>query len=308
MSTIYFDSSVSDTSRRQALYKGDFHVFSPTPSSLALCQHARDLISEAFGSCNPEMAQYSLEVEEYVTILAELKPKFIHHPHSKECIRGILQELNCNLEKTYFDVPRLRTVTSDGYLTSGIGYAFHPHRDTWYSAPQSQINWWLPLYEIDPENAMAFHLKYWKQPIKNGSRDYNYYQWNAQSRGNAANHIHKDTRKQPHAEEQIDLEPELRVITPVGGLLLFSGAQMHSTIPNTSGRTRFSIDFRTVNLDDLENRTAAPNIDSECTGTTLRDFLRSSDLTRLTDKLIAAYDDDSERSGVLLYQPKVDAT
>ena len=33
----------------------------------------------------------------------------------------------------------LRTSTSDDYLTSGISYSFHPHRDTWYSAPFSQL-------------------------------------------------------------------------------------------------------------------------------------------------------------------------
>ncbi len=53
-----------------------------------------------------------------------------------------------------------RPPTGD-YLTSGIAYAFHPHRDTWYSAPFNQINWWMPVYDIRPDNAMAFHLRYW---------------------------------------------------------------------------------------------------------------------------------------------------
>ena len=76
---------------------------------------------------------------------------------------------------------------------------------------------------------------------------------------------------------------------------MFSGAQMHSSVPNDSGRTRFSIDFRTVNLDDLLEGVAAPNVDSECTGTTLRDFLRASDLEPLPEDIIAMYD---KRSGV----------
>ena len=76
-----------------------------------------------------------MPVEKYVEILAALKPKFIHHPKSKQFIQGLLKEFGCDLNKTYFDVPRLRTATSDGYLTTGIAYAFHPHRDSWYSAP-----------------------------------------------------------------------------------------------------------------------------------------------------------------------------
>ncbi len=98
-----------------------------------------------------------MPVEEFVKIVAPLKPRFIHHPRTKELIRNILIEFGCDLETTYQDVPRLRNATSDGYLTSGVGYAFHPHRDTWYSAPMSQLNWWLPIYEIESENSMAFH-------------------------------------------------------------------------------------------------------------------------------------------------------
>ena len=71
---------------------------------------------------------------------------------------------------------------------------------------------------------------------------------------------------------------------------MFSAAQLHSTVPNTTDRTRFSIDFRTVNIDDLAEGVAAPNIDSECTGTTLRDFLRASDLEPLPEEIIARYD------------------
>ena len=305
MSSIYFDSLLKDKQRREAIYQGELFVYSPSKNAIALCAHARQMIEEAFHPLDPLTAQHHLKVEEYVAILAELKPKFIHHPLSKKYVRGILEESGCNLDKTYFDVPRMRSVTSHGYLTSGIAYAFHPHRDTWYSAPQCQINWWLPIYEIESSNSMAFHPQYWTQPVKNTSRDYNYYQWNANSRGNAARHIKKDTRVQPHAEEDLAIDPQIRAISPVGGTLIFSGAQMHSTVPNLSGKTRFSIDFKTVHLEDLVNGSGAPNIDSECTGTTLRDYLSAKDLSHLPEPVIAIYDDETSRySESLVYQPE----
>src|SRR5689334_12798318 len=129
MNTVYFDSPLNDRTRREQLYNGQLFVFSPRPSSLALCQLADQLIREAFGALSPEKAQHHLPVEEYAAILASLKPKFIHHPKSKSCIREILKELGGDINKTYFDVPRMRTSTSDGYLTTGIAYAWHPHRD-----------------------------------------------------------------------------------------------------------------------------------------------------------------------------------
>ncbi|QIR37550.1 hypothetical protein HCG51_13080 [Tolypothrix sp. PCC 7910] len=290
MNTIYFDSHISENIRRAHLYNGQIFSYSPSKSAIALCELAREMAEAAFAPLDPTTAQHILPVEQYVEILAKLKPAFIHHPKCKELIQGILEESGCDLSKTYFDVPRLRTATSDGYLTSGIAYAFHPHRDTWYSAPQCQINWWLPVYDVTSENVMAFHPRYWSQPVKNSSRDYNYAQWNRESRKTAAQHIKKDTRKQPRAEELLEIEPQLRLIPKVGGMILFSGAQMHSTVPNTSGYTRFSIDFRTVHLDDVIARKGAPNIDSDCTGTSLGDFLRGSDFSPISQDLVALYD------------------
>jgi len=98
-----------------------------------------------------------------------------------------------------------------------------------------------------------------------------------------------DTRKQPRPEEPMQLEPQIRVVTPPGGILLFSAAQMHSTVPNTSGYTRFSIDFRTVHLDDVAARRGAHNVDSDCTGTCMGDYLRGTDLAHVPDELIAMY-------------------
>ena len=146
-----------------------------------------------------------------------LKPKFIHHPQSKEYIQGMLAESGCDLEKTYFDVPRMRTAFPGDYLNSGIAYAFHPHRDTWYSAPMCQINWWMPIYELNSENCMALHPHYFDRAIKNGSSGYNYQKWTQESRFNASKHIKVDTRVQPHAEEPIELEPQIRLVCPIAG-------------------------------------------------------------------------------------------
>src|SRR5215467_4284071 len=290
MNAIFLDAPVTDDKRRELLYRGQLLVYSPTPSSLRLVEFARRMVEEALQPYEPETAQYHLSVERYAAILAELKPKFIHHPTSKECIQGIFRELGVAPDKTYYDVPRMRTSTSDDFLTTGIAYAFHPHRDTWYSAPMCQINWWMPIYPIVPENAMAFHPRYWSRGVKNGSAGYNYQEWNRTSRHNAAQFVKQDTRKQPKPEEPMELDPQIRVIAPPGGILLFSAAHMHSSVPNTSGRTRFSIDFRTVNVDDVAARRGAPNVDSRCTGTCMGDYLRGTDLTHVPEEYFSLYE------------------
>lgn len=291
MSNIYFDAQVSDDQRRNGLFHGDLYVYSPTPTTKEFIEFARSMIREAFGGLEPTTAQYHLPVEEYVAILKKLKPAFIHHPKSKTFLQAILRERGCDSSLTYFDVPRMRSSTSDGYLTSGIAYAFHPHRDTWYSAALCQINWWLPIFDIEADNGMAFHPKYFDVPLKNGSQDYNYQNWVATSRKSASDHIKKDTRKQPRPEEPVELNSQIRVVTPPGGMLLFSASHLHSSVPNLTGKTRFSIDFRTVHTNDLLLENGAPNLDCACTGTAIVDFLQGADLSKLPQNIIDKYMD-----------------
>src|SRR4051812_30240683 len=103
MNTLNFDAALDDGERRRQLYDGQLFVYSPSPSSLMLVDLARQLIAEAFGPLEPETAQYEMPAEQYAAVLAELKPRFIHHPESKRLIQGILREHGCELEKTYFD-------------------------------------------------------------------------------------------------------------------------------------------------------------------------------------------------------------
>ncbi len=303
MNTVYLDANVDDNTRRQRLYQGQLFVISPRPSTLALCEFAKEMIKEAFGPVDPLEAQYAMPVEQYVAIVGPLKPKFIHHPETKNLLRALVADVGCDLDETYVDVPRLRMVTSDGYLTSGVGYAHHLHRDTWYSAPLAQLNWWLPIYDIESENSMAFHPQYWHRGVKNGSADFNYYEWNSQGRATAAQHIKTDTRKQPKPEEHMELDPQLRIICPAGGAIIFSAAQMHSTVPNTAGRARYSIDFRTVNLSDLRAGVGPTNVDSHPVGTSLRDFVRGRDSAAMPENVVQQYDNAPAAEGVLVYRP-----
>lgn len=290
MTNVLSNPSFDDDTRREHLYRGDVVVYGASPSTLALVEFTRGLVEEAFGNLAPELAQYAMDVQDYAALLAELKPRFIHHPRCKELLPEILSERGCDLERTYFDVPRLRTSTSDDYLTTGIAFAFHPHRDTWYSAPLCQTNWWMPIYPVSSDNVMAFHPRYMTQGIANGSYRYDYVEWNRTSRKDAAKHIGTDTRDQPTPEEAIELDPQVRVVPEVGGMMIFSGNQLHSSVPNTSGRTRFSIDFRVVDIDDVAAGRGSANVDCRCTGTTLRDFVRASDLAPMPEELARAYD------------------
>ena len=307
MTAVHFQPQLTDDERRMALYRGELVLTQSDAATTAFCGFAAELIADAFNGMDPERAQHDLPVAKYVEILSELKPRFIHHPRSKELLQAVLQTRGCDMDRTYFDVPRLRTSTSDGYLTSGIAYAWHPHRDTWYSAPMAQLNFWMAVHPIEAGNAMAFHPSYFDAAVPNSSSTYNYYEWNTKHRAAAANNVTAETRPLPAPTVDIDISDPLIFVTPVGGLIEFSGQHLHSSVPNHSGRTRFSIDFRTVHIGDIEAGVEAPNVDAACTGSSIRDFIRAADLAPMPEHIVALFADGTETRGALRFDDRVPA-
>ena len=90
MTAIFFNADVNDDVRRARLYDGELFVYAASSSTNALCHLARELSEEAFAPHDPRDAQHDLPVEQYIEILKQLKPHFIHHPESKRLIQAIL--------------------------------------------------------------------------------------------------------------------------------------------------------------------------------------------------------------------------
>jgi len=290
--------------RRFQIFRGDVVIVPAGPATLALAEFARSLVENAFFPLNPRLAHHKLGTHETVEILTRLKPHFIHHPQTRVLLRQVLLDAGCDPNHTYQDVPRLRVAYPKDYLASGIAYAHHPHRDTWYSAPACQLNWWMPLYDFEASQGMAFHPGYWGKPLNNGSADFDYYRWNADGRRNAGQHIKTDTRQQPHATDPVEMDPDVRLVVPAGGIIVFSADHLHSTVPNLTDVARWSIDFRTVELNDLTDRRGAPYADAACTGTSLRDFRRVSDGEAMPDSTVAMYDKGGDSKGIPVFLPE----
>lgn len=278
---ICLDGNFTDRERRGALFQGDLLLYSQRPAMAALCRHAGCLIEEVFGE-DPERAQFSMDVETFVAKAGPLKSRFTNDLSTKILVRAVLEEYGCDLDKTYFDVPRLRVVTSDGYLSAGVGYAYKAHRDTWYSSPNCQLNWWVPVYHLSEARSLAFYPRLWDQHVANSSCDFDYGEWCRIGRNQAAGQIKTDTRKHPLPLENLDPAEEMRITVGAAEMILFSGAHLHATVPNTSGLTRFSLDFRTVHEEDLQSGAGAPTVDCAARGTTLGDFLRASDFAPIS--------------------------
>lgn len=285
VSGIFLNHQANADQRRNLIYEGNILLYTPSPAILALCNYAQELIQNTFDDKSPLTAQERFDVEEFVRRISVLKSEFTNGQKTKLLIRNILTEYGYALEETIFDLPRLRVVTYNNYLTAGVGYAYPAHRDTWYASPFCQENWWFPVYDLTLENALSFYPSYWNQTVENTSESFDYAQWQQKDRKEAVNLIQKDTRNHPLPQQLISSDAELTLVGQKGSVILFSAAHLHATKPNTAQETRFSLDFRTINLTDLNTGRGAHNIDTSAKGSTVNDFFRASDLVPFAETI-----------------------
>src|SRR3954464_66179 len=251
MVNVHIDPSFDDAERRQRLFAGDVIVYTQVPAVAAFADFARGLVTEALGE-DATSVHTRRSPDELADVLIDFKPKFIHHPESIAYVRRVVTELGASEDELYADVPKLRTAFPKGGLSTGIAYAFQAHRDTWYAAPRAQINWWMPVWPVAENNIMEFFPRWFGREIPNNSGDYNYYvanTWRGRIKefsGAKRLRVHTAPVRPLDADE-----PRITVVPPVGGIMLFSGDQLHASIPNTSTATRYSIDFRTVHIADV---------------------------------------------------------
>lgn len=284
--SVLVDPVVPVAGLRQKLYDGHLVVLTHLGAVRAFVDHTRDELASLFSPYDPESAHEHFDKAQMASMLGGWKPGFIHSDRSKRLVCDIIREAGFSAEATHYDLPKPRTSFPMGHLTTGIAYAFPWHRDTWYSAPTQQVNWWLPIFEVREDNSMSFDLPAFDRAVRNSSHSFDYYQNNAARRHTAAQVTHEQQAR-PAA---LDYTPvhDLAVLPAPGSILLFSGAHLHRSIPNTSGRSRFSVDFRTVDVPDLLAGRGAPLVDADCTGTAVRDFVNVADGTPFDEETVVA--------------------
>ena len=286
MPSILTDPPIPAQELRQRLYSGDLVILTRLRMLEQFVEYMRAELTELFAPHDPEHVHEHIEPAEMAKILGAWKPRWIHAERSRELVRAIIAEAGFEPEFTHYDVPKPRTSFPTGHLTTGIAFAFPWHRDVWYSAPAQQINWWLPVFPVRETNAMSFDLASFARQVPNTSGDFDYYENNARRR-NTAKSVGNESQARPSA---INHTPGVDVIPlpAPGEVLLFSGAQLHTSIPNSSGLARYSVDFRTVDVRDLIAGQGAPLVDAHCTGTAIRDFISIKDESNFDEDLVTS--------------------
>jgi hypothetical protein len=248
---------------RHSVYAGDIFLNTDLKATHALCSFASQSITAAFdGETRHEAVHTMMPVAEFVERVTALKRQFTNCREVKEMIHAFVLEIGVDPALYLFDVPRIRVVPNYDYLHAGVSYAYKPHRDTWYGSADCQINTWMPVYTIEPEQTMMINPAYFTTPVKNSSVDWSLADWINVQRPLAKANLTEEKRVHPVPMEDIATGSEIRIAGNAGELITFSGAHLHGTVANLTDRTRFSIDFRLLHIQDLLNKRGAVNVDS----------------------------------------------
>ncbi len=297
--SVLVDPDLRDDALREAIYTGKLIVLTRLQAVSDLVDYTRDQLIELFRPYDPEHAHEFIEPAEMAKLLGEWKPRWIHADRSKQLVRDIIAQAGLPAEFTHYDVPRPRTSFPVGHLTTGVAFAFPWHRDSWYSAPAQQLNWWLPIFPIREDNSVAFDMSGFGRAVPNSSGTFDYYRNNTH-RLSTARQVGREEQSRPGAINH-KAPQELIVLPSPGSVLLFAGAQLHTSIPNTSGLARYSVDFRTVDARDLVAGRSAPVVDAHCTGTAVRDFRNIADGSAFDEDLVISLFGEPPEDAMLVF-------
>ena len=137
--------------------------------------------------------------------------------------------LLCGAQDFFVDAPTLRCSVPNGHNNPHAAKAYGVHRDTWYGYPAGIVNVWVPLLGHTEDNGMEVFVEYFDKEVSNNSDQIDPRNW--------AHHS-----VFPECLDTID--NGVALFHPQGQYYVFSGQQLHRGQPNTSGVTRWSVDFR----------------------------------------------------------------
>ena len=263
---------------RHAVYRGDVFLAAPTDASLRLVAAARAGLAEALGCAPAEVRDVPQQLpnESLFAKIGAFRKQLYLEPRFHDAIRDVIAAYGIDPGRVAFDPLRLRVIRHRGHENPLAAAVYHPHRDTWYGHPPALIAWWIPLDDLAEHETFVFYPERFAAPVDNDSEVFDYDDWvrdgwelkigwQRLAAGAEARY--------PRAAPGVDGGRAAGFACRTGENLVFSGAHFHATLPQATGRTRFSLDFRIDELDDHAAGLGAPNVDNRSRGSALRDYV-----------------------------------
>lgn len=244
--------------------------------------HVEALLVDAYAPIHPMDAQAAYGDAAFSDRGAKVREAVRRDPQYRTLLWPVLDAFGLERSATYWDRLHLRVLPAGASPQHHDDVALGAHRDTWSSNVYAQVNWWLPLHPVTAERAVAFYPRHWSEPIANTSGAWDLDELRRQRAAG------KPVTVPLVPEPSVPPDPAdaVAVVVQPGDVLLFSGAHLHATVPNTSGRPRFSVEVRTAAAADVAAGRGAPNVDGAAPRVPWNWFRRVDDGTALDGDLL----------------------
>ena len=163
----------------------------------------------------------------------------------------LLKDLNFEIHDTYCDQITIRFSPSINEKAKGLLKPVKPHRDTWASNFQHQINWWIPLHDLSKQNSIFFIPKYFTKKVVNNSKEWRF---DLFKKG----FINSST---PVSIQKFNLIDYKTKKINFGEAFCFSGNHLHGGI--LGSLRRLNIETRTLCKSDLKKFDLPKNVDNK---------------------------------------------
>lgn len=274
MSSLRTDAPEDNAALREALYAGDIFLLPATDASRELARACWARVESELGP-EPNSAQFRLAPEEFFSRAGRARKAIFESAAVREAARRLVARWGFDPRFAAFDPPRLRIAAHRGHENPRAAAVYAPHRDTWYGHPQCALVGWVALHELPEEEAFDFYPEFFRRPVANDSASFDYGRWTERGAGLRIGWQDPEAglRERYPAAEPGGFGRTLGFSRRAGEAVLFAAAQLHRTRRHASGRTRFSVDFRLVDLRDAERGRGAPNADNRSRGSAVRDYV-----------------------------------
>lgn len=275
------------------LYGGEIFVLRQLPSMVALVTHAQQTLYSTLG-LDPVSAETEspAEVKHFVDRCGVACDGFNADAEAASLWDAVVREVCGPLSAhIYCDKYKLRcsptaSATRAWDSTRLVSAnptqsVLPPHRDTWGSCIDAQINWWAPIFSVESNRTLEIFPALFDTPIPNTSGQWSVKEFAAWKKF-VANGADVDegvgvidgeipappmlptvapTSNDSDCPDHVEFLNGVAVVVDPGDLVLFSAAHLHRSVPNKSAVHRFSTEIRTVFLPDVRAGHGAPNVD-----------------------------------------------
>jgi len=285
MQLIECSHHLSERQRSEMLFNGEVLVFRCVPAMQELIDYTDSLLKKHLGKGDPTTIQTRLNETDYLELMGQAQHEFRTGKRCKQLFFKALGQIGVDPGRTYWDHFPLRAVPYGGTHKGGRCGWVDVHRDTWGANINAQLNWWSPIYPLTPGRSMAFYPDYWQRPLANDTAG-----WSIDEYIRQRNLLPDKERKVPYSSVPLPTEPVdsnhlFPVLIEPGDLLCFASAHLHGSVQNSSDRTRFSVEMRTANIDEIQGGYGAPNVDNAGVKPMYNWFRRISDSRSLGEDM-----------------------